>query len=94
MNFTVTPSACNRIRQWFKRSHREENIARGKDLLEKELGKNGFDALLKSQQMQTVTERCNYQQVEDLLAALGYGEITLNHVVNRLRDVIKARASY
>lgn len=90
LNFVVTPSARNRIRQWFKRSHRDENISRGRDLLEKELGKNGFESLLKSDPMQTAAERCNYQCPEDLLAALGYGEVTLNHVVNRLRDAVKA----
>ncbi len=90
LNFAVTPSARNRIRQWFKRSHRDENVARGRELLEKELGKKGFEALLKSPPMQTVAERCNYHQVEDLLAALGYGEVTLNVVVNRLREVVKA----
>lgn len=93
LNYTVTPSARNRIRQWFKRSHREENIARGRELLEKELGKNGFEALLKSERMQAVTERCNYHSVEDLLAALGYGELTLNLVVKRLRDAVKAKQS-
>ncbi|NES83018.1 MAG: bifunctional (p)ppGpp synthetase/guanosine-3',5'-bis(diphosphate) 3'-pyrophosphohydrolase [Moorea sp. SIO2B7] len=91
LNFVVTPSARNKIRQWYKRSHREENIARGRELLEKELGKSGLEALLKSEPMQTVVEKCNYQKVEDLLAAMGYGEITLNQVVNRLRDVIKAQ---
>ncbi len=91
LNFVVTPSARNRIRQWYKRSHRDENIDRGHDLLEKALGKKGFEALLKSDPMQVVAERCNYQEVDDLLAALGYGEVTLNHVVNRLRDVIKAQ---
>ncbi|MBE9044460.1 bifunctional (p)ppGpp synthetase/guanosine-3',5'-bis(diphosphate) 3'-pyrophosphohydrolase [Pleurocapsales cyanobacterium LEGE 10410] len=89
LNFVVSPTARNRIRQWYKRSHREENIARGKELLEKELGKSGFDSLLKSEPMQMVTQRCNYQSVEDLLAALGYGEVTQNQVVNRLRDVVK-----
>lgn len=89
LNFVVTPSARNRIRQWYKRSHRDENIARGKDLLEKELGKSGLDSLLKSEPMQTAAQRCNYSSVEDLLAALGYGEVTLNQVVNRLRDVVK-----
>ena len=89
LNFVVSPTARNRIRQWYKRSHRDENISRGKELLEKEMGKSGFDALLKSEPMQLVTQRCNYHSVEDLLAALGYGEITLNHVVNRLRDVVK-----
>ncbi|MDJ0635317.1 MAG: bifunctional (p)ppGpp synthetase/guanosine-3',5'-bis(diphosphate) 3'-pyrophosphohydrolase [Xenococcaceae cyanobacterium MO_188.B29] len=89
LNFVVTPTARNRIRQWFKRSHRDENISRGRELLEKELGKSGLDALLKSEQMQLTAQRCNYQSVEDLLAALGYGEITLNQVVNRLRDEVK-----
>jgi GTP pyrophosphokinase len=91
LNFVVTPSARNKIRQWYKRSHRDENIARGKELLEKELGKKGFEALLKSEPMQAAAERCNYHSVEDLLAALGYGEITLNLVVKRLREVVKAR---
>ncbi len=91
LNFVVTPSARNRIRQWYKRSHRDENVARGKELLEKELGKKGFEALLKSEPMQTVAEKCNYHSVEDLLAALGYGELTLNIVVNRLREVVKAK---
>lgn len=90
LNFVVTPSARNRIRQWFKRSHRDENVARGRELLEKELGKNGFESLLKSEPMQAVAERCNYHSVEDLLAALGYGELTLNLVVKRLREAVKA----
>jgi GTP diphosphokinase / guanosine-3',5'-bis(diphosphate) 3'-diphosphatase len=91
LNFAITPSARNRIRQWYKRSHREENILRGREMLEKELGKTGFDALLKSAPMQSVAERCNYQAVDDLLAGLGYGEVTLNLVVNRLREFIKAQ---
>ena len=91
LNFVVTPSARNRIRQWYKRSHREANIARGRELLEKELGKKGFESLLKSDPMQAVVERCNYHTVEDLLAALGYGELTLNIVVNRLREAVKAK---
>jgi len=89
LNFVKTSTAKNRIRQWFKRSHRDENLARGRELLEKEIGKEGLDSLLKSEQMQTVAGRCNYQTADDLLAALGYGEVTLSHVVNRLRDVAK-----
>ena len=91
LNFVRTSAAKNRIRQWYKRSRREENIARGHDLLEKELGKTGFEALLKSEPMQAVAERCNYHSVEDLLAALGYGEVTLNLVLNRWREIIKAQ---
>ncbi|HEY9643990.1 MAG TPA: bifunctional (p)ppGpp synthetase/guanosine-3',5'-bis(diphosphate) 3'-pyrophosphohydrolase [Coleofasciculaceae cyanobacterium] len=91
LNFAVTTGARNRIRQWYKRSNRDENILRGRELLEKELGKSGLDALLKSEPMQTVAERCNYASPEDLIAALGYGEITLNLVVNRIREAVKAK---
>jgi GTP pyrophosphokinase len=91
LNFVVTPSARNRIRQWYKRSHRDENISRGRDMLEKALGRNGFESLLKSEPAQTAAERCNYQTVDDLLAGLGYGEVTLNLFVNRLREAVKAQ---
>ncbi|HEY9908252.1 MAG TPA: bifunctional (p)ppGpp synthetase/guanosine-3',5'-bis(diphosphate) 3'-pyrophosphohydrolase [Thermosynechococcaceae cyanobacterium] len=91
LNFVVSPGARNRIRQWYKRSHRDENVARGREMLERELGKNGFESLLKSAPMLATAERCNYHSVEDLLAALGYGEVTLNLTVNRLRDAVKAQ---
>ncbi len=91
LNFVVTPGARNRIRQWYKQSHREENVARGRELLEKELGKPGFESTLKSGPMQAVAQRCNYHSVQDLLAALGYGGITLNQVLNRWREEVKAQ---
>jgi GTP diphosphokinase / guanosine-3',5'-bis(diphosphate) 3'-diphosphatase len=93
LNFVATSAAKNRIKQWYKRSRREENIARGRELLEKEIGKNGFENVLKSEPMQSVAERCNYQTVEDLIAALGYGEVTLNLVLNRWRDLVKSQES-
>ncbi|MDB9525071.1 bifunctional (p)ppGpp synthetase/guanosine-3',5'-bis(diphosphate) 3'-pyrophosphohydrolase [Oscillatoria sp. CS-180] len=91
LNYVVTAGARNRIRQWYKRSHREENVARGREMLEKEMGKSGLDAMLKSEPAQAVAERCNYPSAEDLLAGLGYGEVTLNLVVNRLREAVKAQ---
>jgi len=90
LNFVSTSAAKYRIKQWYKRSRREENVARGRELLEKELGKAGFDNLLKSDAMHSVAQKCNYHSVEDLLAGLGYGEITLNLVLNRWREVVKA----
>ncbi len=89
INFVATSSARNRIRQWFKRSNREQNLIRGRHLLERELGKTGFDALLKSERMQKVAEKLNYASVEDLLAGLGYGETTPTQVINRLQEGTK-----
>ncbi|WP_414153626.1 RelA/SpoT family protein [Prochlorococcus sp. MIT 1341] len=89
LNFVATPTARNRIRQWYKRSHRDETIQRGKELLERELGRNGFDALLSSEAMTRVAERCNLQTTDDLLAALGFGALTLQQVLNRLREEVR-----
>ena len=89
LNFAVTHTAKNRIRQWYKKSHREETIKRGKDLLEKEIGKNGFESLMNSEEMTKVSQRCNLKSTDDLLASLGYGGVTLHQVLNRLRDEIK-----
>lgn len=91
LNFVATSAAKNRIKQWYKRSRRDENLARGRELLEKEIGKNGFENMLKSSPMQAVAEKCNYHSTEDLLAALGYGEITLNLILNRWRELVKAQ---
>ncbi len=87
INFVATSSAKNRIRQWFKLLHRDDNIIRGRQLLERELGKTGLDSLLKSKHMQQVVERLNYTQCDDLLAGLGYGELTVTSVVNKLREL-------
>ncbi len=89
LNFVATPTARNRIRQWYKRSHRDETIQRGKELLERELGRNGFDALINGKAIKKVAERCNLHSTEDLLAALGFGAITLQQVLNRLREEVR-----
>ncbi len=89
INVVTTSSAKNRIRQWYKRSHRDENIARGRELLEKELGRPHLEGLLKSEQMLRIAERLNYQASDDLLAALGYGEVTVAAVYNKLQEKIR-----
>jgi guanosine-3',5'-bis(diphosphate) 3'-pyrophosphohydrolase len=89
LNFVVTPTARNRIRQWYKKSHRDDNIQRGTTLLERELGRDGFDALLNGEAMLRVARRCNLTGTDDLLAALGFGGVTLHQVLNRLREEIR-----
>jgi guanosine-3',5'-bis(diphosphate) 3'-pyrophosphohydrolase len=93
LNFVVTPTARNRIRAWYKRCHREDNIQRGTDMLERELGREGFDTLLRGEAMARVARRCNLMGTEDLLASLGFGGVTLQQVVNRLREEIRLAAA-
>ncbi len=89
LNFVATPTARNRIRAWYKRSHREDNIQRGTAMLERELGREGFDSLLRGEALARVARRCNLIGSEDLLASLGFGGVTLQQVVNRLREEIR-----
>ena len=92
LNFVATPTARNRIRQWYKRSHRDETIERGKQLLERELGRDGFEVLLSGEAMTRVAQRCNVLSTDDLLASLGFGAVTLHQVLNRLREEIRLLA--
>ena len=89
LNFVATPTARNRIRQWYKKSHREENILRGTAMLERELGRDGFDALLNGEAMAKVARRCNLVGTDDLLAAIGFGGVTLHQALNRLREELR-----
>ena len=89
LNFVATPTARNRIRAWYKRSHRQDNIVRGTEMLERELGRDGFDALLNGEALARVSRRCNLVGTEDLLAAIGFGGVTLQQVVNRLREEVR-----
>jgi RelA/SpoT family (p)ppGpp synthetase len=89
LNFVATPTARNRIRAWYKKSHRKANIQRGTEMLERELGRDGFDALLNGEAMAKVARRCNLVSTDDLLANLGFGGVTLHQVLNRLREELR-----
>lgn len=85
LNFVVTKQAASKIKQWFKKNNREEHIEIGKTNLEHELTKAIFDEYLKQGEFDKIAKQMNYQSTEDLFAALGYGETTLNKIVNKLQ---------
>jgi GTP diphosphokinase / guanosine-3',5'-bis(diphosphate) 3'-diphosphatase len=86
LNVAATNSAKSRIRQWFKKHHREEHIQQGRQMLEAELGKANFEELLRSDRMKELGKRLNVSEPEDILAALGYGDISMSQVINRIRE--------
>jgi len=88
-----TSAAKNRIRNWFKKERKEENIERGKELLEKELRRMNIDSatLLKEDFIKEVGSRFNLQSVEDVYAAVGYGGVTVQQVIGRLREEYRKR---
>jgi GTP pyrophosphokinase len=81
-----TPGAREKIRQWFKREQREENIAHGKELLDRELKRIAQRSLgdIAAEDLARVSEELNMHDVDSLYAALGYGALTSPQVVSRL----------
>ncbi len=75
-----TQRARGKIRQWFKRQDREQNIAHGRTLLDRELHRLGIEGLTYDQ----ITHDLGFVQVDDLLAAIGCGDIHLGKIVTRL----------
>jgi GTP pyrophosphokinase len=88
LNIVETPSAKNRIKAWFKRQRRDDNISRGKEFIEKELKRVGLDpkALLAESVLLAVAERYSMDEADDLYAAVGYGGLSTQQVVTRLKD--------
>lgn len=85
LNFVVTKQASQKIKQWFKKNNREDHLNLGKANIEHELTKAVFDEYLKLGEFEKIAKQMNYQSADDLFAALGYGETTLNKIVNRLK---------
>ena len=86
LNFAKTHQAKNRIRQWFKKYHREEHILQGRQMLEAEIGKSGLDEFLKSDKVRDVGKKLNIVEPNDILAAIGYGDLSVAQVVNKVKD--------
>jgi len=81
-----TPGAREKIRQWFKRQQRDENIVHGKEILEKELKRVAHRTLsdLPDGALAAVAHELNFHDEETLFAALGYGAATAPQVVSKL----------
>ncbi len=85
LNFVVTKQAISKIKQWFKKNNREEHVEVGRSNLEHELTKAVFDDYLKQGEFARIAKIMNYQSEDDLFAALGYGETTVNKVINKVK---------
>ena len=86
LKFVKTSRAKTKIRQWFAAEEREKSIGLGKELLEKELHKYDLHTakLLKSGDLGKVASEFSFQDVDDLIAAIGYGKLTVNQILGKL----------
>ena len=92
LNVAKSGSARTKIKQWYKKERREENVIRGREMLEDELRHNGLtlDDVLDDEIVSPILKRLSFTSVDDLYAAIGYGGITVTRVANRLRDEAKS----
>ena len=88
LNIAKSGSARTKIKQWYKRERREENVIRGREMLDDELRHNGLtlDDVLDDAVMSPILKRLSYSNVDDLFAAIGYGGLTATRAANRLKD--------
>ncbi len=87
-------SARTKIKQWFKKERREENIIRGRSMLEDELKHNGYtlEEGTAEEIASPIMKRLSLSSLDELYAAIGYGGVTATRVANRMRDEL-VRAS-
>lgn len=88
VNQCKTSQARNKIRQWFKKEGREENLQRGRTLLETELHKRDIDlsVLNKPETLVELAQRMGYSSWDDVCVGLGNGTLTAMQVANKLQD--------
>ncbi|MCF6138060.1 RelA/SpoT family protein [Pseudalkalibacillus berkeleyi] len=93
LKLTQSSHAKNKIRQWFKKEKREENVAKGKDMIEKEVKSNGFELkeVFTSDNLEKVAEKYNFSNIEDMYAAVGYSGITASQIATRLSDKVRKK---
>lgn len=89
LNIVASSDTRTKIRSWFKKENREENIQRGRVLIEDELKRLNYKPkeLLKDDRLKKIAEQLNAGTEEDLLAQIGYGGVHFNGIVGRLVEM-------
>ena len=91
LNMAKSGSARTKIKQWFKKERREENVQRGRSMLEEALREDGLtlDDVMDEAIVAPILKRFSFSSADDLYAAIGYGGLTATRAANRLRDEAK-----
>jgi len=94
LNIVGSSHARNKIKAWFRKQNREENIQRGRQALEEECRRVGVPAadILRQEKLLEIANKANLVTVDDLYALIGYGEMTAEGVVHRIREDLPKRS--
>ena len=91
LKFVKSSGAKTRIQQWYKKAQREENIEKGKEILEKDIKKLGMkhSDLFKPEWIQIALDRYKYNSIDDMYASIGFGAISATKIIARLLEEYK-----
>ncbi|MDC2806380.1 RelA/SpoT family protein [Leuconostoc suionicum] len=91
LEIVSTRRARNKIKQYFKQLDREDNIAAARELLSKNLRDNNFNPsdILTPENIQETADKMHYHTPDDMLAAIGFGDIAVPGVANKLTEKIR-----
>ncbi len=90
LSIVKTSSAKHKIKQWFRKERREENVLAGQEALEQELARAGLRTdVARGELLGRIASRLNYATPTDLYAAIGFGDASAQAVANRVRDELK-----
>ena len=91
LNIVASSDTRQKIRAWFKRENREENIAHGREMINSELRNLGYNPkeLLKDNRLTEIAKRMNIANEDDMLAGIGYGGTSAHSVVTKLVELHK-----
>ena len=85
LKFVQSTSAKTKIQQWFKKNEKQQNIVKGKDLIEKEIKRIGMaeEEIFVQKYYNQALQRYGFKNLEDMYAAVGFGSITANKIITR-----------
>lgn len=82
LGLVQTQRARSKIKAWFKRQNREQNLIQGKAILEREMRRLG----LTDMDLDTLVHSMDYHSLDDLYVGIGCGDVSLNHIINTLSE--------
>ncbi len=83
--------ARSKIKQWFKKEKREENVEKGREAIEREVRRLGFEPqdVMSEEKLLETAKKFNFNDVEDMLSAIGFSGITAAQIVTRLTEKLR-----
>ncbi len=91
LSIVKTGGAKHRIKQWFRKERREENVLAGQEAVDRELARNHLRVdLARGSLIERIAAKMNFSSPTDLYASIGFGDASASSVVNRIREELKA----